>query len=229
LDSLLFKRSAEERQSIFVNLKHGLVYYANQIETILGGELAVQNCYLVRPKRAYDIEMLAEDGLKLFSDEVQAGLTDLEKYDLRQGTRCIAFEVPTAAMFHFFRAADSILRRWYKLITGTEPPVKMRSWGTYLVNLKKCAVNVKITSALEQIKDLHRNPVVHPEAMVSIEEALSFIGIAESVISAMVLDIHERLSASAQASLFEVQASFPPLPSSASGVTLLGAPLGEHA
>jgi hypothetical protein len=41
------------------------------------------------------------------------------------------------------------------------------------------------------MKDLHRNPIVHPETEATIEEALSYIGIAESTISAMVLAIRE--------------------------------------
>src|ERR1700733_1290517 len=45
-------------------------WYAKQLLPVLNGELAVQNCYLVSPKRAYDIEILTEDALKLFSEKV---------------------------------------------------------------------------------------------------------------------------------------------------------------
>ena len=93
---------------------------------------------------------------------------------INQAGRCLAFEVPTAALFHMFRAADSVLRRWYKQVTGVEPKVKMRNWGTYIRKLRECGVDEKILSALEQIKELHRNPVIHPEAQISIEEVLSF-------------------------------------------------------
>jgi hypothetical protein len=182
----------DESTKEFNARKFAISYYWDQLSPILDGELSIQNCYLVWSKRAYDTEMLAEDGLKMLSEATQDGLSKIERYDINQAGRCLAFEVPTAALFHMFRAADSVIRRWYKQITGTEPTVKMRSWGVYIKNLRKCGANEKILSALDQIKDLHRNPVVHPEAEISIEEALSFIGIAESIISTIIADMAGR-------------------------------------
>jgi hypothetical protein len=77
------------------------------------------------------------------------------------------------------------------------PKPKMRNWGTYIKNLKACGVNPKVVSILEQIKDLYRNPIIHPETRLDIEEALSLLGIAESAISAMVMDIVARQAAKA--------------------------------
>jgi hypothetical protein len=178
------------RDAIFDGVKHTISYYANQLEPILQGELSIQNAYLIRPKRAYDIDVLIEDAAKLFSDEVRLSLAPIERYDIAQAGKCLAFEVPTAALFHIFRAADSVLRRYYRCATGIDPKPKMRNWGAYIKNLRSCHANEKILGALEQMKDLHRNPVIHPEAEATIEEALSYIGIAESVISAMVLEIN---------------------------------------
>ena len=191
-----------DRQEAFVEQRHAIGYLASQLAVILNGELGIQNCYLVLPKRAYDIKLLADDALRLFSDKVRAGLNDIERYDIVQAGRCLAFEVPTAAMFHMFRAADSVLRRWYEKVVGTVPAVKARNWGSYIRTLRKFGADEKILSALDQIKDLHRNPVIHPEIMVSIEGALSFVGIAESIISGMVTDIQRLVEGSAMADLF---------------------------
>lgn len=182
------------------NAKWNIWHRSNELSTLLDAELAVQNCYLVWPKRAYDVEILAEDGLKLLSHPVRDQLTELEKYDIIQAGRCLAFEVPTAALFHIFRATDSILRRWYKIVTGVEPKPRMRAWGAYISNLRKAnargatTADERILSVLEQVKDLHRNPVIHPEAIVALEDAISFVGIADSLISAMVNDIERRTS-----------------------------------
>lgn len=169
--------------------KWAISYWAQQLDPILQGELGVQNSYIVRPKRAYDIELLIEDATHIFSDAVRVSLASIERYDIQQAGKCLAFEVPTAALFHVFRAADSVLRRYYRHIMGSEPQLKMRNWGAYIKKLRGCGANEKILSALEQMKDLHRNPIVHPEAEASMDEALSYIGIAESVISVMVLEI----------------------------------------
>ena len=68
----------------------------------------------------------------------------------------------------------------------------MRNWGVYIRNLRKCSADPKILSTLEQIKDLHRNPVIHPEVQIDIDEALSLVGIAESAISRMIADMKDR-------------------------------------
>ena len=68
----------------------------------------------------------------------------------------------------------------------------MRNWGAYIKNLRKCGADEKIVTILEQIKDMHRNPVIHPERRLDNDEALSLVGIVESAISAMVRDMKMR-------------------------------------
>jgi hypothetical protein len=43
----------------------------------------------------------------------------------------------------------------------------------------------KILAALEQMTDLHRNPLMHPEVILTPDEAIATLGIARSVITAM--------------------------------------------
>lgn len=207
LDRILAGPTPESERE-FAAHKHEVAFHASRLEPLLQGELSIQNAYLIRPKRAYDIDLLIEDAARIFSDEVRRSLAPIERYDIAQAGKCLAFEVPTAALFHIFRAADSVLRRYYKSVTGTEPKPKMRNWGTYIKNLRKAAADERIVCALEQMKDLHRNPVIHPEAESTIEEALSYVGIAESVISAMVMEINLR----PLAPLIVSPASLPPHP-----------------
>lgn len=49
----------------------------------------------------------------------------------------------------------------------------------------------KILTALKQISDLHRNPLIHPDAILSSEDALNVIGVARSVTSAMLAVLPE--------------------------------------
>ena len=42
-----------------------------------------------------------------------------------------------------------------------------------------------ILSTLEQMAKLHRNPLIHPEAVLTMDEAISTIGIARSAVTAM--------------------------------------------
>ncbi len=150
---------------------------ASKLETLLFGELAVQPVYHVLQKRAYNIETLVATGENLFSDSVKAEFTDDERYNIREAGKCLAFEIPTAAAFHLFRCAESVLRRYYEVVVGTLPKTKMRNWGTYIKNLRTCGADDKVVATLEQIKDMHRNPVIHPDSKIDVDEAFSLIGI----------------------------------------------------
>lgn len=170
----------------------GIWVQASKVKTLLEGELAIQAVYYVMPKRAYDTNRLIDHAANIFSEDIQAWLTPGELYDVQQGGRCLALEVPTAAGFHLIRAAESVIRRYVSAVTGSLPSPKMRSWGVYVRELRKCGADPKVVGAVEQVKDFHRNPVVHPEEQLSPEEAVSLLGIIESLIGAIYRDMIAR-------------------------------------
>lgn len=49
--------------------------------------------------------------------------------------------------------------------------------------------NSKVLSALKQMSDLHRNPLIHPDAVLIMDEALAVIGIARSATTLMLREI----------------------------------------
>ena len=70
------------------------------------------------------------------------------------------------------------------------------------MNLRNCGADAKVLAILEQIKDLHRNPVIHPEVELSNDDAQSLIGIMDSAITAIVADMkHRREKVSPPASI----------------------------
>ncbi len=168
---------------------------ASKVQTLLQGELGVQAVYLIWPKRAYDTNRLISAAGSIFSEAVGSWLTKDEQYDIEQAGKCLAFETSTGAGFHLFRAAESVIRRYYQVVVGTLPKPKMRNWGTYLKVLRECGASPKVTYAIEQIKELYRNPVMHPEERLSMDEAISLLGIVETFISTVYVDFNERQSA----------------------------------
>jgi len=46
-----------------------------------------------------------------------------------------------------------------------------------------------LLASLQQIKDLHRNPLAHPEETLTLEEAVGLFGIVQSAINAMLKEI----------------------------------------
>lgn len=67
----------------------------------------------------------------------------------------------------------------------------------YVDHLKKEGAPPKITTALDQIRDIHRNPIMHPEAMLNLNEAISLFGMVSGVLTLMLQEMEALASAEA--------------------------------
>jgi hypothetical protein len=175
-------------------LTHYEAYQINSLaakfEHVLAAEFGLMDIYLVSKKRGYDTSDLITNGVVLFPEELQTKVPEA-KPDIDQGTRCIAFELATAAGFHLHRANESVLHRYYDAATGGKPRPSGRNIGDYLTALNKHNVgDAKIKSALRDLKDLHRNPLIHPEdSLDSVDEAIALLGSIQGVIIPMLKEI----------------------------------------
>jgi hypothetical protein len=162
----------------------------SEFENVLNAEFGMMNLYFVGKKRGYDTTDLIENGMSLFPPDLFSKVPE-SALDINQATRCIAFELPTAAAFHVHRANESVLHRWYDAVSGGAARPAGRNIGDYLAELKSKNFGCqKVRSALKDLKDLHRNPLIHPEdSLESIDEAIGLTGSIQAVIVAMLRDI----------------------------------------
>ena len=151
-------------------------------------EVGVLNAYFVTQKAGFDTRSLLLWGENCFPADLKAKVPEA-LYDAREAAKCLAYEQATACGFHVFRALESVLRRYHSAVTGGVAPPKVRNIGVYIDSLRRTKKgNLKILASLTQIKDLHRNPLIHPEAVFSVEDAIGALGIVRSVMAAM-LDV----------------------------------------
>jgi hypothetical protein len=160
-------------------------------EAALKAELAVANLYWVTAKGAFDPTVLAENGVQAFPAELVTKVPGAE-FDARQAARCIAFELPTAAAFHMHRLHEAVVHAYFKTVAppGTTPPERsaLEGWIKALEGLPK--PNLKLIAAIRSIKDLHRNPVLHPQDTLSdVEEAISLLGAINSSVKTMLMEM----------------------------------------
>ncbi|MBI2187166.1 MAG: hypothetical protein HYU37_08605 [Acidobacteria bacterium] len=132
---------------------------------------------------------------------------------MRAIKRCLAFEVPTAAAFHVMRATEGVLRKYHALTKGLPAGTKSPEWAQCINEIKAAGGNPKVTGILGHIRDLHRNPTMHPQECLSIQEALSLFDVAKSAIVAMAAEIILLEKAAAT-----VQAPIPGLATAAAGI-----------
>lgn len=168
---------------------------AKSFETVLGAELQTHDTYFVDQKGAYSTSDLIERADVMLPPDIRAKLSEVALNDLRQAGRAFVFELFTAAGFHLMRAAESVIRMYYESVVGTKPKPKQRDWGVYIKGLEKRGADAKVLGAINQMRELHRNPLIHPEEVLSETEAQMLFGIAQSAIAAIVSDIESRKAA----------------------------------
>ena len=163
----------------------GITNHFEQFKIALLAEFGVFPSYFVTQKGGFDTLTLLEWGQLVFPNDLHDKVPEAT-FDVQQTAKALAYELPTSAGFHTFRATESVLRRYYSHVTNGNPIPKVRNIGVYIRALRNanCGDEI-ILSSLEQLTKLHRNPLIHPEVALNLEEAISTVGMARSVVSAM--------------------------------------------
>jgi len=159
-------------------------------EAVLGAELGLMPLYVVTPKGGFDTAVLIESGTNCFPSDLLFKVPEAVP-DLSQGTKCIAFELFTAAGFHLHRGNEAVLRRYWDAVTdGAEPP-SSRNMGDFLNQMdQRDAGDPNVKSALRDLKNLHRNPLIHPEhSLETADEAIALMNGVHTVMVHMLKEI----------------------------------------
>jgi hypothetical protein len=189
--TLLGRINAETAKTLTDSIERwtlwGIKHTHGQYKTVLLAELGSFNTYFVTQHGGYDMHSLLMAGESIFPADLGAKVPEAV-IDAREAARALAYEVPTACGFHAFRVTESVLRRYYSHVTGGQAQPKVRNIGVYLNALRQSKKgDEKILAALKQMTDLHRNPLIHPEVILTTEESIATLGIARSVITAMLV------------------------------------------
>lgn len=180
---------AGDFQRKLAHYAYSLPFMYRAFRTVLTAELGVAPAYFVTRPEAYDTLSLLDDGALLFPRSLQSKVPEAV-FDAQQAGKALAFELGTACGFHVFRTTESVLRRYYEKHTGMPTKQTIRNLGVYLNVLKQNNLgDEKVRSALKQMVDLHRNPLIHPEAALTTEDAITIVGIARSAVGMMLADL----------------------------------------
>lgn len=185
----------------------GLTHRLEEFETVLANELPTMDTYVVWKKGIYstaDLIERAEDAIEPTARKRLILSVPNAITDLNQAGRCLAFEVPTASGFHTMRATEAILREYWRLVrkpdAGTKPPEMQQC----INELRAEGEEPKLMDILDHIRVLHRNTLMHPEAFLTMKEALRLFDIAKSAISAMADRIGELVPVPDEATIEEI-------------------------
>lgn len=162
-----------------------LKFRRDAFKPVFLSEISTLPLFLVMEKEGYDINLLIDDGKKLFPATLVAKAPEAVRDAMEVG-KAIAFELPTAAGFHIFRVVEAVLKRYWDHISGKKDRPKLETIGTYAAALEDNKFgDAKVWESLKQLGKLHRNPLIHPEVILDVGEEIEILGISRSVVGAM--------------------------------------------
>ena len=165
----------------------------DNFEAVLRAELSLLPMYLATPKAGYIVPTLIENGDECFPMETAIKVPEAVP-DLKHGARCIAFELPTAAAFHLHRACESVLLRYWDAVSGGARRPRNRNMGSVLGHLEKNGWgDGKVLASLKNLKDFHRNPIIHPDQTIeTVDEAIALMNSIHTAVVQMLKQIPAR-------------------------------------
>lgn len=193
VSTIRFNSDSGERITINYFEGHAIQQAAAELESVLKAELAGWDAFYVSQKGAFNTTELMQRAETMVPEPGRSYLTQKALSDFRQAGMCLAFNLGTAACFHVARATEEMIREYYKAIVGELPTVKQRNWGAYHRNLNKCGqADTKVLAWLKHITEEYRNPVLHPDEMLSVDGAIEFINACNSLITCMARALIDR-------------------------------------
>lgn len=156
-----------------------------QFKVAFTSEIGSFNAFFVTQKGGFDTVSLLDFGENIFPIELAAKVPAAIS-DVREAAKCLAYENATAAGFHLFRVLESVLRAYYTHETGGRSVPKVRNIAVYVNAMKQVNKgDEKTLILLKHISDVYRNPLIHPDSVLTFEEAVSTHGIVRSAVTQM--------------------------------------------
>lgn len=157
----------------------------DQFKTAFLAELGVMPSFFVTQKGGFDTSTLLNNPRALLPHDLTMKVPETLS-DLDAMGHALAFDLGTAAGFHMFRILESVLRRYFTVTTGGLAAPKVRTIGAYTRALRsvECG-DGRVLATLDQLAALHRNPLIHPEVMITTDQAVTLLGVVRSAVEAM--------------------------------------------
>lgn len=173
----------------------GIVQALETFQHVLAAETRQSATYFAPQVGIYEMSSLADQAWRHIPETHRQHLSPEAMQDFGLAGRCLAFGLPTAAGFHALRATESLLDDYYGRFAGAEKK-ELKTWGDYISELKGLCKgkavpkpSEKTIRVLDQLRDLDRNPLMHPRSVLDETEAQVLFNLVTSAIVAMATEI----------------------------------------
>jgi hypothetical protein len=157
-----------------------IVAKIQQFQNVLIADLRITASFTVTKSGIFDVNQLVNCAHQALPDDVRGKLPKEALDEIDASGKCLAFSLPTASGFHAMRAVERVIRTYLNDFISREEIARLKNWGQYLDALEKRVAGEALPKPSEeaialirQIKDIYRNPVIHPDRVLSSEEAMT--------------------------------------------------------
>lgn len=166
----------------------------NNFQSVLFAELRKKHIYLVPDRYMYSTDSLLSGSEKnLYEDYILAKLPESTKTNLIAFGKCFALNLPSAASYHVLRGTESLIYDYLKLYNANVKAVeKARDWGAYARLLGATTADPRVVGKIDEIRKLHRNPVIHPRITVTMVHANLLFSSCYGLIPAILADMEKK-------------------------------------
>jgi hypothetical protein len=166
-----------------------------RFESILDAELGKLPVYYITRLLGYDTDILLGNGRAVLTQSTLDWLPEEAATGFDEGARSLVLKQATAAGFLLLRAVEDVMHNYYDVLSNGAPRPARRNMGDYIDALEKIpSVSLEMLEVLRSIKNLRRNPLMHPEHRLEMDDAVATFDVAKSAISAMARQAREHSS-----------------------------------
>ncbi|MGB8889012.1 MAG: hypothetical protein WCC87_19950 [Candidatus Korobacteraceae bacterium] len=166
-----------------------------EFETLLEDELSKLPIFCCEDDRIgnFSFQKLMKGASNGYAPKTKSRLTPECIREIDESGKCLIYELSTASGFHVLRSVELTIRQYLLSIPGfTLPPLNRQNWGEYLQLLKDNGAGRTVTDHLYNIKDNYRNPLMHPQDSIEMDEAVSLFAVSQSMNEMMIADMVKR-------------------------------------
>jgi hypothetical protein len=190
---LTFKQAKEANGAVRKGEHGSMVVFAKrssrEVETD-SGEMEERTFTVLRYYTIFNIEQTGGCQLNLPEQTVLREIPARVKYEVQQAANCLEYDAYSAVGFHVLRAVELIVLEYFTLPGWSRNDAS--TWTDYARELKKTDVHPKIRSMIVRLAELHRNELMHAEAVLDAAEAAMLFALMQEVAPIMIADIAKR-------------------------------------
>ncbi|MFI5409850.1 hypothetical protein [Kaistia sp. UC242_56] len=165
-------------------------------KSVFEAECRDVDVYSVDEISIYKTSALVSNGSGIIPIEYRSLVSKdvLDEFD--NSGKCLAFNLPTACGFHALRGLELVMESYLRYFGVTK---KLHSWNDYIQAAKKLVEDkdekrkpsAKVATMLDRMRELDRNPLMHPTNTLDITSADILYKLAAITIVEIVRDMGE--------------------------------------